>query len=187
MKNFKLKLSSKNKETINYFCLHFFNRTNIKHNFKIIKKFKYGTKKTKKVTILTSPHVYKTAQEQFEYKIFYQNFNLLVTNYKKFLLLLKKIKTNRFSDINIQLTFKIQKFNNYFFTNYLQKNLNYFFLNNFFVKKKKKNNFFIIKEKEESKKLIKNLIDIKTKTSSNLLKIFDVLGEKIISQSNIKF
>ena len=188
MKNFYLKISSKNKEALKYFSLNLFYRINKKQNFKSIKRYKNLTPKIKKISLLKSPHIYKYAQEQFEFRVFKKKFDFLVTNYKKFLIFLKKVKINRFFDVNVKLLFKIKKFNNFFINTYFKKNLNYFIIDNFFLKTKNKNVFFFISKENkdlyffinEKKKIaqIQKFFNIKIKTSKHFLKILDILGEK---------
>ena len=64
-------------------------------------------KKLKRVVIsvLKSPHVNKTAQEQFEYKIFKGKLFFKSKNFLRILLLLKKFSNNLFSDVNIKVCF----------------------------------------------------------------------------------
>jgi ribosomal protein S10 len=73
---------------------------------KILKVFQH--KRFKKVfTILRSPHVNKSAQEQFEYNLFVKYVNIKSQQILKILIILKKIKTISFSDIEIKLKFII--------------------------------------------------------------------------------
>ena len=60
-------------------------------------------KKRKFITILKSPHVNKTAQEQFEFRFYKKQF--LVNSLKPltFLLFLKKIKNLSFSGLNLEI------------------------------------------------------------------------------------
>lgn len=60
-------------------------------------------KKRKFITILKSPHVNKTAQEQFEYRFYKKQF--LISSFKPltFLFFLKKIKNVSFSGLNLQV------------------------------------------------------------------------------------
>lgn len=73
---------------------------------KILKVFQH--KRFKKVfTILRSPHVNKSAQEQFEYNLFVKHVNIKSQQILKILIILKKIKIISFSDIEIKLKFII--------------------------------------------------------------------------------
>ena len=95
----RINISSKEKKSIAKF-LSFLSK---------IKSLKYvllnqiPRKKTRKfVTVLKSPHVNKTAQEQFEFRFY--NRQLLVFSTKPFLIFfnLKKINNSNFSGIKIQ-------------------------------------------------------------------------------------
>ena len=59
--------------------------------------------KRKFVTILKSPHVNKTAQEQFEYRFFSKHFLVFSLKPKIFFLLLKKLKNLSFSGIKLEV------------------------------------------------------------------------------------
>ena len=61
--------------------------------------------KTTVISVLKSPHVNKTAQEQFEYKIFKGKLFFKSKNFLKILLLLKNFSKNLFSDVNIKICF----------------------------------------------------------------------------------
>lgn len=103
MKTCHLTVLSKNLQSINNFLLFFQN--NIELNFNIIKRYFQKKRKRKILTILKSPHVNKTAQEQFEYKEFSKQLIIYSTEYSKCLILLKKLKTNLFPDIRIKVKF----------------------------------------------------------------------------------
>ena len=62
-------------------------------NLYILQKIFSKKKKIKKFAILKSPHIYKSAQEQFEYRIYSKK--ILINSFKPsiFLLVLKKIKS----------------------------------------------------------------------------------------------
>lgn len=72
---------------------------------------KHFSKKTKKkiLTILKSPHVNKTAQEQFEINTFSKQ--LLGYNIKssKFLFFFKSLKENTFADLKFKIKFSFNK------------------------------------------------------------------------------
>lgn len=63
--------------------------------------------KRKKVffSVLQSPHVNKTSQEQFEYKLFKKQIKINVFQINKLLVILKKLKSKLFSDVKIELNF----------------------------------------------------------------------------------
>jgi ribosomal protein S10 len=95
---------SKNINSINKF-LNFFYK---KLTFKILKyqifKSKFQKPIQKKIlTVLKSPHVNKTAQEQFEYRLFRKQLTLFSYKSGLFLILLKYIKFKLFPDLKIKI------------------------------------------------------------------------------------
>jgi ribosomal protein S10 len=99
LKHYRITLRSKNKKSLNKFIKFFINNL----NFKQINKF--YTKKTKKkiFTILKSPHINKSAQEQFKINFYALNFIFYSEQTNKILKITKKMKLNLFSDISIQI------------------------------------------------------------------------------------
>jgi len=67
------------------------------------------SKKKEKVffSVLKSPHVNKSAQEQFEYNLFKKQIKIDVFQITKLLVILKMIKVKLFSDIEIELKFSV--------------------------------------------------------------------------------
>jgi ribosomal protein S10 len=96
---FYLKVSCKDKKILKKFISFF---TKIKSLPIFIKPFP-KIEKRKFTTVLKSPHVNKTAQEQFEYRYFSKDF--LVFSFKPliFFLLLKKLKNFSFSGIKLEV------------------------------------------------------------------------------------
>ena len=82
----------------------FFRFLNQLANSPIILKHFSKQKKRKFVTILKSPHVNKTAQEQFEFRFYHKEF--LVDSFKPltFFLLLKRLKNLSFPGLKIKVT-----------------------------------------------------------------------------------
>lgn len=60
-------------------------------------------------TVLKSPHVNKTAQEQFEFTIYSQKIKIQTFQIIKILIVLKKIQTTFFSEIQLNIKFIIDK------------------------------------------------------------------------------
>nr|WAK85012.1 ribosomal protein S10 [Amicula sp. isolate GU52X-4 cfCalB7] len=88
--------------SLNKFILFFFNALKNKQiNIYILKKILSKKKKTKKFAILKSPHIYKSAQEQFEFKFFFKQIKCYSTTNFQFLLFLKKISI--FSGVKIKI------------------------------------------------------------------------------------
>jgi len=96
---FYLKVSCKDKRILKKFTSFF---TKIKSLPIFIKPFPKHEKR-KFTTVLKSPHVNKTAQEQFEYRFFSKDF--LIFSFKPliFFLLLKKLKNFSFSGIKLEV------------------------------------------------------------------------------------
>lgn len=96
---FYLKISSKEKRILKIF-LHFFTKLT---SFPIF--LKSFSKKEKRffVTVLKSPHVNKTAQEQFEYRFYSRHYIIRSFKPLTFFLLLKKLKNFSFPGINLEI------------------------------------------------------------------------------------
>jgi len=101
MKTFNVTITSRNKNSIYNFFL-FYNKTTLYNLNTRIKYFQKNLKK-KRLTLLKSPHVNKKAQEQFEYRFFKKQFAIEVTKNFKYLVFLKKLNYNLFSDVHIRL------------------------------------------------------------------------------------
>lgn len=151
MPQYHISITSKNKNSIKDFFL-FLNK--IFKNFNIVTKYLKKKKKKKVLTILKSPHVNKTAQEQFETRLFTSQITIYYSSKSLlFIIFLKKIKIYLFPDIKIKIKFTINKLllkqtklksanpNNFklnFFYNKLEnKKLNYTknYINKFYNKK----------------------------------------------------
>jgi len=120
-------------------------------------------KKQKFVTVLKSPHVNKTAQEQFEYRFYSKNF--LIRSFKPltFFLLLKKLKNQSFLGINLKVQGLFEK-----------KNLNKYTLriitpDNILLKKNK--------IKNRSLKIIPMNFQCHSLSFKKYVQLFDLYGE----------
>ena len=95
----------------------------------------------KRLTVLKSPHVNKKAQEQFEYRLFKKQFETEVTKNFKYLVFLKKLNYNLFSDIHIRLKYAIKNKSitksglKIFDPNYCKLDTFYNFKKSFFMRK----------------------------------------------------
>ena len=153
MNSYLLNISSKNEKSLNNFTKL------VLKNFKdnnLIKKNKKKIKK-KRLTMLKSPHVNKTAQEQFESKIFSINIYIYSTSNINQYIYLKKIIKKSFHDIKITIKYLINN------------------------KYSKQNQFKIFKIKNfklNSKK--KNHSAIKNKKLKSFFKLANILGEILI-------
>jgi ribosomal protein S10 len=162
MKHYHLIITSKTKKSIQDF-LTLLNDNSI--NSTVIKKHFTYKKKKKILTILKSPHVNKTAQEQFQLSFFYNQVTVYSNNIFQSLIFLKKIKNNLFSDLKIKIKFFISKslFNKTQTKILTPNNFKLNTLNKFLIQKNR--------TKKLEKKNYKQVI--------HLLKIFDLYGELV--------
>jgi ribosomal protein S10 len=105
MKPCNVTIVSNNFNSIQKFFLFFF--YNKKINFNTIKKYFQKKKKKKTLTILKSPHVNKTAQEQFEYRIYSKQITIYSSQNFQYLVFLKKINAHLFPDVKVKTEFNI--------------------------------------------------------------------------------
>lgn len=145
MKQYLLKISSKNEKSLNNFLSFFFNC--LKTKFNIIQK-SVTTNNTKKVvTLLKSPHVNKVAQEQFEIRVFHKQSLTKSFDLEKNLIFIKKISNKLFKDVLVKVELKANKNENFI------NNLFIFHTDNFKlpINKARKINLKRSKQKEKSK------------------------------------
>ena len=147
---FHIKISSKNKLSLKKFLLFFVADRALKLN--LISK--YFNKDNKKIifSVLKSPHVNKTAQEQFEYRITTKQINVYSLKTLKFLIFIKTIQNKLFSDIKLETKFLINKK----------------------IKKKIKKKIF---NPNKFKVKNQNLKNTNKRKIFKYLKIFDIFGE----------
>ena len=102
---FYLKISCKDKSILKKF-LRFLTKMNF---LPISVKAFPKHEKRKFVTVLKSPHVNKTAQEQFEFRLYSKH--ILIRSFKPltFLLLLKKLKNLSFTGLNLEIKGFLEK------------------------------------------------------------------------------
>lgn len=141
---FYLEISSKNKETFKKF-LNFLLKlkiTNLKIKTISKQKLKQFT------TVLKSPHVNKTAQEQFEFRIYKKKLIIKILKPFKLFYILKKLQNFSFPGINFKVNgcFIENKFKD------LITDLDPDFLNLFFFI-----NIFFYKNEEKTKKYLQML------------------------------
>ena len=108
-----ISLKSKNIKSLIFFF-------NVLKKFNISKNIKklYTTKKIKRIAILKSPHVNKTAQQHFEYRLYLKKIYVKNLQIFKLLIILKKIKINLCCDVLINIKFIIND------NNFNKKNTN---------------------------------------------------------------
>ena len=115
MKQYYLRIQSKNEKSLKNFLHFFFEHLNTK--FSIIKKSSASKVNRKVITFLKSPHVNKTAQDHFETNLFTKKVLVKEFFLEKNLIFLKKILNKLFQDISISLELliheKITKKNNF--------------------------------------------------------------------------
>lgn len=106
--NINLKIYSKNKHSLKKFfiCLK-----KISKKFSLTYFLNFINLKNKKniFTILKSPHINKTAQEQFQISIFIKLMKIKLIKFNKFLLILKKIQNKLFPDVFFKINFNVKK------------------------------------------------------------------------------
>jgi len=102
---FYLKISCKDKRILKKFLRSF---TKIKSLPFSVKSFSKQEKR-KFVTVLKSPHVNKTAQEQFEYRLYSRHFLIHSLKPFTFFLLLKKLKNLSFPGLDLQVKGVLKK------------------------------------------------------------------------------
>ena len=96
---FLIKISSKNKETLQLFLMFL---SKLENNNLLIKYF--PKQKIKKfVTVLKSPHINKSAQEQFEFRVYTKKLQISSPQHLKFLYFLTKSQITIFPFINLKL------------------------------------------------------------------------------------
>ena len=93
---FFIKISSKNKETLQLFLMFL---SKLENNNLLIKYF--PKQKIKKfITILKSPHINKSAQEQFEFRVYTKKLQISSPQHLKFLCFLKRVSGHTANFIN---------------------------------------------------------------------------------------
>lgn len=108
MKAYHLIFSAKSKNSLTYNFKFF--KNNLLNSNTIKKHFQKRAKKHF-LTILKSPHVNKSAQEQFEAHIFSKQLSIFSPKHLKQIYVLKKIKNNLFSDIKVKVKYSVNKNN----------------------------------------------------------------------------
>jgi ribosomal protein S10 len=102
---FYLKVSSKNKKVLQNFVT-FLSKL---EESPIVLKYVSKRNTQKFITILKSPHVNKTAQEQFEFRFYRKQFLISSAQPLMFFLKLKKIKNSSFPGIHLEIQVFLNK------------------------------------------------------------------------------
>lgn len=179
MKQYYLKVQSKNEKSLKKFSRFFFKH--LKTKFNIIKKSSASQTSRKVITFLKSPHVNKTAQTHLEMHLFSRKILVKGSNLEKSLIFLKKVLINLFQDISIHLKFLADKEIN------KKNNLSLFNPNN--IKLLKKKPLKINLKRSKKKVMLKNYNYKKSFLFhlTKLLNILSIFGEiLIISKKNNK-
>lgn len=106
---FYIEISSKNKAALQKF-LSFILKLN-KTNLTIVPFSQQTVKKF--VTILKSPHINKSAQEQFEFRVYTKKLLISSTQFFKFFYLIKKLQNVSFPGINVKIKGLFEKKKNF--------------------------------------------------------------------------
>lgn len=106
---YQITITAKNPKAVKFLLLFYLQNKSIN----LITTF-YKKKRQKKIiTVLKSPHVNKKAQTQFEYRIFSIKLTLETKNIHPHIILLKKIKSKLFPEIEIKTKITITKQNDF--------------------------------------------------------------------------
>ena len=163
-------ISSKKKKSLKNF-INFLEQSFNLQKFQLLSHCKINKKKIKKFTVLKSPHVNKSAQEQFEYKIYSITINISSYKIKKYLLFIKKIRNQLFTEINIKTTGSYSIKNKQNITN--KQNI---YINKFTIKLSKLNcinqKIKFKKHQKTYKKINKNLL----KRTTHYLNLLNYCG-----------
>ena len=158
MKILNLNVLSKNKNSFKNF-LGFIYENNIFRKI-CLKKNCFKKSKKIKLTVLKSPHVNKTSQEQFEIKFYKKLLKIQILKSFYYLIFSKKLNNNLLSDVNFKYFITNNKIDWYFKTqifnlnnfrlnkscNYKLKNFNLLKTDNFYLPLKKIDNLIQILE-----------------------------------------
>jgi ribosomal protein S10 len=101
MKQYYLKIESKNEKSLKHFLLFLFKH--LKTKFNIIQKPSIAKTNRKVITFLKSPHVNKTAQDHFETHLFIKKILVKSSSLRKTIVFSKKVVARLFQDISIKL------------------------------------------------------------------------------------
>lgn len=100
---FNIKLFSKNKKSLNIFCIFFNNLIKKELNFEEIMKCKNKRRKKTLITTLKSPHINKKSKDQYEMITYSKNIKIYTKNSGRLSVLIKKLKNIFLSDISLKV------------------------------------------------------------------------------------
>ena len=161
--NIILEITSSNLNSMKNFHEILINKLNKSKDirFSIVSELSKKRKK-KKFTILKSPHVNKTAREQFETVDYTKTIKIYSYQYLLLLFMIKRIKISSFSDVELKINFQ---YNLSKFHKHLKSNLN-------------SNNKFLNRLELNTENI--NLPDKILSSTKNYLKCLDIFGESIL-------
>ena len=100
-------VTSRNKQSLSNFLIF----VHTIFNDSLIHKLRKKNNKKKVITVLKSPHVNKSAQEQFEFRTFSVQLSLLFHGISTDIVILKNIKAKLFPDVKLRLKFSLKNRN----------------------------------------------------------------------------
>lgn len=107
MPRYSLIIYSKNKITLQNFLM--FLQKKLSVYLQLVLKYTKKEKVKKEITILKSPHINKTAQEKYKYIVYSYIIKTYSFKIQKYILFLKKLRNNLFSDIKLKMKIIIEK------------------------------------------------------------------------------
>lgn len=169
-------INSKNERTLKKFLTLLFKRNDLYR----IHKFLDIKVQQKLSSVLTSPHVNKIAQEQFEFKLLKKKVEYVSTYNFAFLVFVKNVVNNIFADVNVSfnLTINQKSFNRKFIETFNPSNPS--FKNGKFFLSKKPNLYNLLNFRQQ-RFFCENLFqNFWSREHKKTLRIWDVFGESLI-------
>ena len=120
----KIILDSKNLSSLTKFLVLFNNILKTKLSFSRLMKINSIVNNKKRITVLKSPHVNKSAQESFEVKNYKKVIVVFSLQYYMLFMVLKKLQNSIFNDINISIQAGSGNLKNFKFFKFFKVNNN---------------------------------------------------------------
>lgn len=172
MPKYYITIYSKNKIVLQKFLMFLQKKLSIL-NLQLVLKYNKKEKIKKKIAILKSPHINKTAQEQYEHVVYSYTIKTHSFRIQKYILFLKKLRNNLFPNMKTKIKIVIKKkafnieANCFKITNYKLNLITINKIQKWNSKKYKRKNGYI------NSKTYLNLME----KTSNYLRIIDCAGE----------
>jgi Ribosomal protein S10p/S20e len=168
---FYLKVSSKGKRILKKFITVFTKLESLPVFFKLFSIYE----KRKFITVLKSPHVNKTAQEQFEYRFYSKHFLIYSFKPLTLFLLLKKLKNVSFPGVNLKIKglFERTKTNKHLLNIINPDNIVLIHFSKTYVSKQR----FKISKRARITKIISQNSKANSLLSKKYIQLFDLYGE----------